>query len=151
MFSHHVCFSTSLSSSTPAKSAYANEGSMYFSHLALSFLPNVWHENVFLQQVCLRHSLCKSYAGQVVVAGRWTPACFRAASRQHGDLGAEVVAAASRWMLVFGVRAHVSLQVPPPPLPLDLPLDLQWIRTTLLMQPAVHHVLSFYCMLWQTS
>lgn len=66
-----------------------------------------------------------SYAGQVVVAGGRTPACFGAAARQHGDLGAEVVAAADRWVLIFGVGAHVPLQVPPAPLPLDLPLDLQ--------------------------
>lgn len=55
---------------------------------------------------------------------------FGAAAGQHGDLGAEVVAAAADGrLLVFGVRAHVSLQVPPPPLPLDLPLDLREIQT----------------------
>lgn len=74
-----------------------------------------------------------SYAGQVVVAGGRTPARFGAAPRQHGDLGAEVVAAAAdRRVLIFGVGAHVPLQVPPPPLPLDLPLDLQKI------QPIIH-------------
>lgn len=50
--------------------------------------------------------------------------CFGAGSCQHGDLGAEVVAAANRRVLVFGVRAHVSLQMPPSPLPLDLSLYL---------------------------
>ena len=35
-------------------------------------------------------------------------------------------------MLIFGVGAHVPLQVPPPPLPLHLPLDLQKI------QPIIH-------------
>lgn len=57
------------------------------------------------------------------------PACCGAAFGQHGDLGAEVVAAADGRMLVFGVGAHISLQVPPPPLPLDLSLHLQWIKT----------------------
>lgn len=63
------------------------------------------------------------------MAGGGFPTCFRAAPRQHGDLGAEVVAVADRGVLVFGVRAHVPLQVPPSPLPLDLSLDLQQIRT----------------------
>lgn len=58
------------------------------------------------------------------MAGGRAAARFGAAARQHGDLGAEVVAAADRRMLVFGVRPHVSLQVPPSPLPLDLCLDL---------------------------
>lgn len=66
-----------------------------------------------------------SYAGQVVGAGGRAPARFGAAPRQHGDLGVEVIAAADRRGLVFGVGAHVPLQVPPPPLPLELPLDLQ--------------------------
>lgn len=68
---------------------------------------------------------CDSDAGHVVVTGGGTPACFWAASCQHGDLGAEIVAAADRRVLIFGVRAHVSLQVPPAPFPLDLCLDLQ--------------------------
>lgn len=79
------------------------------------------------------------------MTGGRTPACFRAASRQHGDLGAEVVTAADRRMLVFGVRAHVSLQVPPSPLPLDLSLDLQRIRTN--NKFAISHVHSFYAVL----
>lgn len=66
------------------------------------------------------------------MAGGRTPARFGAAPRQHGDLGAEVVAAADRRVLVLGVGAHVPLQVPPPPLPLDLPLDLRQ------MQPIIH-------------
>lgn len=69
-----------------------------------------------------------SYAGQVIVAGGGIPVHFGAAACQHGDLGAEVVAAADGRMLVFGVGAHVPLQVPPPPLPLDLPLNLQKIQ-----------------------
>lgn len=55
---------------------------------------------------------------------------FGAVPGQHGDLGAEVVAAAAdRRVLIFGVGAHVPLQVPPPPLPFDLPLDLRKIPT----------------------
>lgn len=47
--------------------------------------------------------LWDSYAGEVVVAGGRSPARFGAAPRQHGDLGAEVVAAANRRLLIFGV------------------------------------------------
>lgn len=86
-----------------------------------SFLP--WE--YFLQNVCLHHCLCESYARQVIATGGWTPTCFWAASCQHGDLGAEIGAAANRRVLVFGVRAHVSLQVPPSPLPLNFSLNLQ--------------------------
>lgn len=74
--------------------------------------------------------LWDSYAGEVIVAGGRSPVGFGAAPRQHGDLGAEVVAAAAdRRVLIFGVGAHVPLQVPPPPLPFDLPLDLRKIPT----------------------
>ena len=48
-------------------------------------------------------SFWESYARQVILTGGRTPSCFGAASCQHGDLGAEVVAAANRWVLVFGV------------------------------------------------
>lgn len=81
---------------------------------------------IIRMRVCLCISL--SNGGQVLITGGWTSACFRAAPCQHGDLGAEGVAAAGHGrVLVFGVGAHVSLQVPPPPLPLDLRLDLRYI------------------------
>lgn len=86
----------------------------------------------FVVQHDVSHFVCASYARQVVVAGGRSPPCGGAAAGHHGDLGAEVVAAADGRMLVFGVGAHVSLQVPPPPLPLDLCLHLQWIWTILL-------------------
>lgn len=70
------------------------------------------------------HGLCESHAGQIVVTGRGSPLSFGATSCQHGDLSAEVVAAADGRVLVLGVRVHVSLQVPPPPFPLDLRLNL---------------------------
>lgn len=89
------------------------------------FAPDLWHES----NLGVSAWSCESYARQVVMTGRRAPACFWTASCQHGDLGAEVGAAANRRVLVFGgIRAHVSLQVPPPPLPLDLRLDLQRIR-----------------------
>lgn len=58
------------------------------------------------------------------MAGRGAAAGFGAAARQHGDLGAEVVAAPDGGVLELGVVAHVSLQVPPSPLSLDLGLNL---------------------------
>lgn len=67
---------------------------------------NVWHEDGFVQRTCMCH---ESYARQVVVTRGRTAAHFGAASRQHGDLGAEVITAADGWMLVLGVRPHVSL------------------------------------------
>lgn len=91
---------------------------LMWAYIRCDFLPGYLHESVFVHFT--------SNGRQVVIAGGRASACFRAAPCQHGDLGAEVVAAAShRRVLVFGVRAHVSLQVPPPPLPLDLPLDLR--------------------------
>lgn len=60
---------------------------------------------MFCRTACVargRRHLWDSYAGEVVVAGR-SPARFGAAPRQHGDLGAEVVAAADRRLLIFGV------------------------------------------------
>lgn len=48
-------------------------------------------------------NVCGSYTGHVVVAGGRAAACFGAAARQHGDLSAEVVAAADGRVLVLGV------------------------------------------------
>lgn len=88
---------------------------------------SVWQKRLaqkhFEQLVCL--GFCESYTRQVIGTGGRTTPCFGAASCQHGDLGAEVVAAADGWVLIFGVGAHVPLQVPPPPLPFDLSLHLQ--------------------------
>lgn len=53
-------------------------------------------------------------------------ASLGAAASQHGDLRAEVVAiAAHGWVLVFGVRTQKPFEVPSPPFPLDLSLDLR--------------------------
>lgn len=112
--------------------ARVNEGVCECDHTyVLSFLP---------QHVCLQNCLHESYARQVIVTGGGTAACFWAATCQHGDLGAEIVAAANRRVLVFGVGAHVSLQVPPSPFPLDFTLDLQLNRNNknIRSQPMVY-------------
>lgn len=60
------------------------------------------------------------------MTGGRTPACFRAASRQHGDLGAEVVAvAAYGGLLVLSVSTQEPLQHPSAPLTLNLRLNLK--------------------------
>lgn len=49
---------------------------------------------------------------------------------QHGDLGAEVGAVAAQGrVVVLHVRAQEPLQVPPPPLPLELSLHLGMEKT----------------------
>lgn len=71
-------------------------------------------------------------AGGVIMAGGGSLS-FRAASRQHGDLSGKVVAVAThRRVLVLSARAQEPLQMPPSPLPLDLSLNLRYVKETIL-------------------
>lgn len=66
-----------------------------------------------------------SYYWEVLLISR-CPSCYRAASGQHGDLGAGVVAIAAHWgLLVLSVGPQKPLQHPPAPLTLNLRLHLQ--------------------------